>query len=170
MKHIIIASIAAGCLMAQGPDYKTLSGTARTIQNAVKNNVIKSADKMPAEFYSFQPTDAVRTFGQLVGHIADANNNFCSGAAGEANPAPGIEKSKTTKADLTAALKAAFDYCDKVYSGLTDAQAVEIIKFRNQERNKLSLLTFNSFHSNLHYGNIVTYMRLKNLVPASSER
>jgi uncharacterized damage-inducible protein DinB len=111
----------------------------------------------------------VRTFAQLVGHLADANNAFCSAALGVANPNPGIEKSKSSKADLVAALKAAIELCDKAYE-INDTQAVEIVKFRNQERSRISLLQFNSFHSNLHYGNLITYLRLKKITPPSSER
>jgi uncharacterized damage-inducible protein DinB len=169
MKTFALALLSAGVLAAQGPDYKTLSGTAKTIQNAVKGNVLKSAEKMPEDQYSFKPMPEVRSFGQLIGHIADANNNFCAASMGVQNPSPGIEKSKTTKADLVAALQAAMQFCDKAYE-ITEAQATEMVKFRNQERNRVGVLQFNSFHSNLHYGNLVTYMRLKNITPPSSER
>ena len=169
MKTVLLAVSCAMALAAQGPDWKTLSGSARAIQNIVKGNVIKSAEKMPEGEYSFKPTPEVRSFGQLIGHIADANNNFCAAAQGVENPNPGIEKSKTTKADLVEALKAAMSFCDKAYD-ITDSQATQMVKFRNQERSRLSLLQFNSFHSNLHYGNLVTYLRLKGLTPPSSER
>jgi len=169
MKILALAVLCALVLAGQSPDWKTLSGAARTVQNTVKGNLIKSAEKMPEDQYSFKPTPDIRAFGQLIGHAADANNTYCSAALGVPNPNPGVEKSKTTKAELVAALKAAMELCDKAYD-VTDAQGTEIVKFRNQERSRLSLLQYNSFHSNLHYGNMVTYLRLKGIVPPSSER
>ena len=81
-----------------------------------------------------------------------------------------IEKTKTTKADLEKALAASFAYCDKVHAGMTDAAGAAIVKFFLGEMAKLSVLEFNTHHDFEHYGNIVTYMRLKNLVPPSSEQ
>jgi hypothetical protein len=86
------------------------------------------------------------------------------------NPKPGIEKSKTSKADLVKALNDAFAYCDKAYDGMTDAKAVETVKFFGGDRAKLTVLSFNNAHNDEHYGNLVTYMRIKGLVPPSSEQ
>jgi hypothetical protein len=87
---------------------------------------------------------------------------------GEKNPAPKIEQSKTSKADLIAALKDAFAYCDKAYGGMTDASATQMVKLFEDDTPKLDVLTVN-IHSMEHYGNLVTYMRLKNIVPPTSE-
>jgi len=76
---------------------------------------------------------------------------------------------KTSKADLTAALKDAFAYCDKAYDGMTDASAVQPVKFHGSDTPKLGVLIANSTHTVEHYGNLVTYMRLKNIVPPTSE-
>src|SRR5690349_1806595 len=94
----------------------------------VKEMLLKSAEKMPEENYSFKPVDTVRSYGQIVGHVADAQYLFCSTALGEKNPAPDIEHTKTSKADLIAALNTAFAYCDKAYDGMTDTTAVQTIK------------------------------------------
>ncbi|MDQ6704661.1 MAG: DinB family protein, partial [Acidobacteriota bacterium] len=118
---------------------------------------------MPEENYSFKPTPDVRSFGQLVGHVADAQFLFCSGVLGEKNPTPGYEKGKTAKADLVQAMKDGFAYCDKAYDGMTDAQAAQMTKFFGRDQTKITLLSFNTAHDNEHYGNIVTYMRLKGL-------
>ena len=135
-----------------------------------KNNIIRSAEKMPEENYSYKPTADVRSFGQLIGHVADAQYMFCSAVLGTKGPAPGVEKSKTAKADLVQALKDAFAYCDPVYDGMTDAKAAETVKFFGGEQAKATVLSFNTAHNNEHYGNIVTYLRLKGVVPPSSER
>ncbi len=135
----------------------------------VKGILLRSAEKMPEENYSFKPIDTVRSYGQIVGHVADAQYMFCSIALGETNPAPKIEQTKTSKADLTAALKEAFAYCDKAYDGMTDASATQMVKLFGNDAPKLGVLTVNNMHNMEHYGNLVTYMRLKNIVPPSSE-
>lgn len=136
----------------------------------VKAILQKSADKMPEESYSFKPADTVRTYGQIIGHLADAQYAFCSAALGEKNPGLNIEKTKTTKADLVAALNTAIAYCDKAYDTMTDAKAVETIKFFGGDSPRLSALTVNNMHDLEHYGNLATYMRIKGIVPPSSEQ
>jgi uncharacterized damage-inducible protein DinB len=131
--------------------------------------VLRSAEKMPEENYGFKPVDSIRSYGQVLGHIADAQYTFCSVALGEKNPAPKIEQTKTSKADLTAALKEAFAYCDKAYDGMTDATAAQPVKMFGTDAPKLGVLIVNSTHTTEHYGNLVTYMRLKNIVPPTSE-
>ena len=165
-------ALCASALSAQTPAaaQNPISGGQKFLNNMVKNNIIRSAEKMPEENYSFKPTPDVRSFGQLIGHVADAQYLFCSAVLGKANPALGIEKSKTSKADLVQALKDGFAYCDEAYNGLTDAQAGELVKFFGNEQAKTTVLAFNTAHNNEHYGNIVTYLRLKGLVPPSSER
>jgi len=135
----------------------------------VKDILLRSAEKMPEENYNSKPIDTVRSYGQIVGHVADAQYMFCSIALGEKNPAPKIEQSKTSKADLIAALKEAFAYCDKAYDGMTDASAAQMVKLFGNDAPKLGVLTVNNMHNMEHYGNLVTYMRLKNIVPPSSE-
>ena len=141
----------------------------KVVYGGVKNILLRSAEKMPEENYNFKPTDAVRSFGQIVGHVADAQYIFCSIVLGEKNPAPKIEQTKTSKADLIAALKDAFAYCDKAYNGMTDASATQMVTLFGGDTPKLGVLTVNNMHTVEHYGNLVTYMRLKNIVPPTSE-
>lgn len=170
LKTPLIAILLVSAACAQAPDLKTISGHARALQNQVKNVVLRSAEKVPEADYSFKPTPEVRSFGQILGHIADAQYAFCSAAMGEKNPSPGVEKSKTSKADLSAALQEAFSYCDKAYAALTDANAGDPVKLFGADRARLGVLSFNTSHVYEHYGNLVTYMRLKGIVPPSSER
>ncbi len=131
--------------------------------------LLGSAEKMPEQNYNFKPTDAVRSFGQVIGHVADAQYLFCSIALGEKNPSLRIEQTKTSKADLIASLKDAFAYCDKAYDGMTDASATQTVKLFGGDMPKPVVLTANDMHLSEHYGNLVTYLRLKNIVPPSSE-
>ena len=147
-----------------------LSTWNKTAYGAVQHILLRTAEKMPEENYKFKPTDSVRSFGQTLGHLADSQYYFCSTAIGEKNPAPKIEETKSSKADLIAALKGAFAYCDKAYDGMTDASGTQMVKlFGTEETPKLSVLTVNQMHNLEHYGNLVTYMRLKNIVPPTSE-
>jgi uncharacterized damage-inducible protein DinB len=136
----------------------------------VKTILISSAEKMPEENYNFKPTEAIRSYGQLVGHVADAQYMFCSVALGEKNPGLKIEQTKTTKADLIAALKEAVAYCDKAYDSMTDASGSQMVKLFDMDLPKLGALNINNMHDMEHYGNMVTYMRLKNIVPPTSEQ
>lgn len=135
----------------------------------LKAIMVRSAEKMPEENYGFRPTEEVRTFGQILGHVADAQYIFCSRVRGEKNPALKIEATKTSKADLIAALNDAFAYCDKAYEGLTDASGSELVKVMGKDTPKLGALNINSVHTVEHYGNLVTYFRMKGIVPPSSE-
>lgn len=154
---------------AASPQDNPLSRFNKRSYGQIKDWVVRSAEKMPEENYSFKPTDAIRSFGQLVGHVADVQYIFCSAVLGEKNPVLKIEQIKTSKADLIVALKNSFAYCDKAYDGLTDASAAQTVKFFGGDTPKLSVRSTNIAHSAEHYGNLVTYLRLKNLVPLSSE-
>jgi uncharacterized damage-inducible protein DinB len=147
-----------------------LSNWNKLAYTRVKDILARSAEKMPEENYSFKPADTVRTYGQIVGHLADAQYTFCSVALGEKNPGLNIEKTKTSKADLIAALNTAFAYCDKAYNTMTDASAVQTIKLFGNDSPRLSALTVNNMHDLEHYGNLATYMRIKGIVPPSSEQ
>jgi uncharacterized damage-inducible protein DinB len=167
MKRIaLLACLAVSSVMAQNAN--PISGDIKMVYTSTKNNIMKAADKMSEADYAFKPTPDVRSFGQLIGHIADAQYLFC-GATKADQKRLGIEKGKTTKADLTAALKEAFAYCDAVYDSMTDEDGKAMVKFFGGERTKLGVLAFSNAHNMEHYGNIVTYMRLKGLVPPSSE-
>ncbi len=162
---ICLLAPAAIALAQENP----FSAYNKDVYKGVKDIILRSAEKMPEENYTFKPTEAVRSYGQILGHVADAQYLFCSLVLGEKNPAPKIEQTKTSKADLIAALKDAFAYCDKAYDGMTDASGAQMVKFFGGDTPKLGVLSVNSMHTVEHYGNLVTYMRLKNIVPPTSE-
>jgi uncharacterized damage-inducible protein DinB len=135
-----------------------------------KQDILKSTDKLPEDKYAFKPTAAVRTYGQVLAHVADGQYEFCGAAAGNHDD-KGIEKTVKSKTEIVAALKAAFDYCDAIYAGMTDAKAMELIPgFGGTKITRLSMLDFNVAHTMEHYGNLVTYMRIQGVVPPSSEQ
>jgi uncharacterized damage-inducible protein DinB len=178
VKKLLLISFAVAAVTtipAHAQPANPLSAGAKRSYDIIKGYILKASAKMPEEHYTFKPTPEVRSFGQILGHIADANYGICSAAAGEKPPAGGfdpatsIEKLKTSKADLDKSLADSFAYCDKVHGGMTDAAGAALVKFLTGEMPKLSVLEFNTHHDFEHYGNIVTYMRLKGLVPPSSE-
>ncbi len=162
---VILSVLAVSFAAAQEP----LSADIKWMWGMTKNNIIRSGEKMPAEGFLSKPSDDVRTYGDILAHVADANYMMCSAARGEKPPVSGIEKKQGTPAQIVQALKESFAYCDEAYSGLTDAKGLEIVKFFGRERTRAGVLMFNIMHDYEHYGNLVTYMRIKGIVPPSSE-
>ncbi|MGO9011000.1 MAG: DinB family protein [Bryobacteraceae bacterium] len=144
-----------------------LTADARDAWGFVKTYVLRAAEKMPEADYAFKPVPEVRSFGQLIAHIVVTQNEVCAEEKGAAKPNAQLDKA--TKAGLIAALKASDAYCDTAFAGLTDAQAAERLKLYGESRTRLAAFYMLSFHGYEHYGNIVTYMRLKGLVPPTSE-
>jgi uncharacterized damage-inducible protein DinB len=148
-----------------------LMNSTNVLYEQVKSWLTRSAEQVPEADYAFRPTDEVRTFGELVAHVANAHYMFCSSALGEPNPnGENFEETKTSKAELIQTLAASFEYCDRAYTTITDAQATEVIRVFGAERPKLFALNFNIAHDMEHYGNLVTYMRIRGLTPPSSQR
>src|SRR5262250_3963196 len=103
------------------PPANPITVSEKGLYSFVSGAVVGAAEKMPEENYSFKATPDVRTFGQLVGHVADAQAGTCSVVNGEQKSVNA--GSKTSKADLVAALKESFAICDKAFDSLTDAKA-----------------------------------------------
>jgi uncharacterized damage-inducible protein DinB len=170
MRHLAIA-----CLLLflparpAPPPANPLSDSVRNDYRTVRDFVIRSAQKMPADKYGFRPTPEVRSFAQQVAHIADDQYNLCAPARGEKRAAAytALESSLSQKDDLVPALKQAFAYCDVAFDRLTDANGAQPTS--NPSRNKFSMLNWGLWHTWEHYGNIVVYLRLNGLVPPSSE-
>ena len=161
----------AASVAAQTPD--TLTSEVKFMYKTIENNLLKLAEKMPAEDYGFRPVPEVETFGRRVAHIADANMSVCTGLQGERKPLGAA--AKTSKADLVAALKESFAYCDRVVDSLTDATAREMVSSRlggpfppEPTRSKLGTLYNLVRHSNEMYGYMAVYLRLKGIVPPTS--
>jgi uncharacterized damage-inducible protein DinB len=169
---VALAAVPVAVLAQEPPaaPANPISASEKGFYTLVSGQVVAAAEKMPEENYSFKPTPDVRSFGQLVGHVADAQYGFCSAASGETNPMKAIEKTKTSKADLVVALKDAVAYCNKAYTGMTDAQGSQMVKMMNFNVARLTVLSVNTAHTDEHYGNMVTYFRLKGIVPPSSEK
>jgi len=163
----VLALAVAGIIAAQAQAPPSIAATAKAAYGRIKTNYIKAAEKMPEENYSFKPVDALETFGQRVAHIADPQLATCTGLTGERKM--GTAKSKTAKADLVAALKESYDACDKAFDALTDANALEPVAAGRGQQPRIAVLYGLIVHSNEVYGAMGVYMRLKGIVPPSSE-
>jgi len=171
---LLFATLAAVpvSVLAQGSPAPAnpISESEKRVYAMLGGVVIAAAEKMPEENYSFKPTPDVRSFGQLVGHLTDAQYFFCATASGETKPASDAEKTITKKTDLVAALKEAVAYCNKTYAAMTDVKGSQMTKLMNLDMARLTVLAGNFAHDYEHYGNMVTYMRLKGIVPPTSEK
>ena len=174
-----LLAIPAAAQMAPTPQAAAnpLSTWLRNAYTMNRNNIVKSADKMPEENYGMRPgpQEEVRTFGQQVGHVARFSYLWCSQSKGEKNPAAGMDLEKlATKAELMKALNDAFTYCDGAYAALTDASGLEVIDItqesgRQTKNLRMGLLILNYGHNNEIYGSMVSYLRMKSIVPPASE-
>jgi len=174
----LLAALATAALAQAPPPAQDnpMSTWLRDAYTRNRSNIVRTAEKMPEEFYGLRPgtQQEVRTFGQQVGHVANFNFLWCSQAAGEKNPnAANLEK-LGTKAEFIKALNGAFAYCDGVYAALTDVSGAQVIDITQesgrQTRNlRMGLLTLNYGHNNEIYGSMVAYLRMKDIVPPASE-
>jgi uncharacterized damage-inducible protein DinB len=169
---MLIASATSA--LAQQTDHKASTAAVAAngiaaLYNMSKANIVAAADQMPEDKYAFQATKDVRSFGQLIGHIADAQNFFCAQIAGAPKQYAATAEKLATKAELVGALKASFATCDAAIAAVTDAELVKPLTIFGNQSNVAGAMTFVTSHNWEHYGNIVTYMRLNSMVPPSSQ-
>jgi uncharacterized damage-inducible protein DinB len=169
MKLLTAALLLTAVASAQDTVANPLVTVSKNVYAIAKNDILRSADKVPDDLWSYQPTKDVRTFGQLFAHVADGQYEFCGVVAEGKSVMKNIEKTVTAKADIVHALKDAFMYCDAAYASMTDATAAQLVNFGGMRITNLGAMDFNTAHTMEHYGNLVTYMRLKGIVPPSSE-
>jgi len=174
---VLSAAIAAPALAQEGPpDFSgpnPISQSMRATWGQAARNLQQSAEVAPEEILTFKPVDTVRSFGEIVAHAAGANYMFCALAKGEAAPSgeEQILKVASSKAKLTKAVTDSIAYCNAVIDGLTDQQAAELIPtWGGRKMPRAAVLLLATSHLDQHYGNLVTYFRLKNIVPPTSRR
>ena len=153
----------------------SIATSAGNMHMTIRRDLLEAAEAMPAADYAFKPTPQIRSFAELVGHVANANNYFCSMAKGEPPPQTvNFERTLTDKAALVKALGSSLSYCDAVYKETTDANANQPVKIAGPggsgQSTRALVLMFNVTHNNEHYGNVVLYLRLKGIVPPSTAR
>jgi len=150
-----------------------MAAVVKAMHATIRRDLAEAAESMPADEYAFKPTPQVRSFGELVGHVANANYSFCGIAKGERPPLTENLERVSGKDALVKALKDSLAYCDKVVGSTTDETFNSVLTLPgpgNKPASRGSVLVFNTTHNNEHYGNLVVYMRLKGHVPPSTAR
>ena len=178
--RMLVVVVCAGLLLTAAAGAGSQDGSGNRVAQSIKQawddakrNIQESGDVMPEEHYGFQPTKDVRTFGQILAHIAGTNYVFCSAAKGEKSPhgEDAFEKTATTRAAINKALADSLAYCDGAYA-VSDRQLADAIEmpFGMGKAVRSRALLSNIGHLNEHYGNLVTYFRINGIVPPSSRR
>ncbi len=163
---VVLFALFVTAAVSQAQNMSAVITEVKQGYESVKNNLMKSADKVPDADYSFKPTPEIRSFGEVMGHVVAAETHTCGAVLGEQSAShPKLE----TKAEIVSALKDAFAQCDKAYASLTDANATEMVKTGRGERTRIGALIGNTTHDVEQYAILSVYMRLKGIVPPSSE-
>jgi uncharacterized damage-inducible protein DinB len=168
-----VPGVLAQAPPAQPRPPQTFAAYLQGQYNNIKNNLVRSAEKMPAEHFGFRPTPEVMTYAELLGHVVNTQYAYCNAVKGGPNPAAGKDFTKTAEQPaMIQIVKDSFAYCDDAYAALTDAKATEMITVgvapNQRQISRANQLTQLVVHGNEHYGNLVTYMRIKGIVPPSS--
>jgi uncharacterized damage-inducible protein DinB len=172
LRHVLLATLLVALpsgAFAQQISPADASASSKAYFGIVSGWITAAVDKMPDAEFAFKPAPDVRSFAQLIGHVADSQYFICSLALGEKAPATDVEKTKSTKAELKQALGAAFGYCQQAHATLAGPKGAELADGFGAKHPRVGFLYFNSMHTFEHYGNVITYLRIKGIVPPSSE-
>jgi hypothetical protein len=164
-----LLGFVAAAALACNTLYGQSGGVASEVKQAyesVKNNLMKTAEKVPEEDYSFKPTPDIRTFAEVMQHVISAQMHSCGAVAGEQKSIPSDLKTKSAIVD---GLREAFAECDKAYGLLTDANMTEAIRTPRGQHSRIAALMGNTTHDAEQYGILSVYLRLKGIIPPSSE-
>jgi uncharacterized damage-inducible protein DinB len=150
----------------------SMPASLQSMHATIRRNLAEAVEGMPAAEYAFKPTPEVRSFAEMLAHVAQANYFFCSMAKGEAPPSAVGQIKAGEKAVVAKALGDALAYCDDVYASTTDANVNQLVKIQGPggQAARGAVLMFNTTHNNEHYGNLILYLRLKGQVPPSTAR
>ena len=172
---VVLSGVVSGVALAQAPmGPPPVPGPAGEVQRsyaAQKDNLLKTAEIMPADLYQYKPTPEVRTFARVVNHVTEAQARSCGVANGTA-PADMVKTPSDTadKDAIIAGLKVSFAECDKAFAATTDANFTEMFTVGQGKRSRAGLMWGTVSHDNEQYSTLAMYLRLKGLVPPSSEK
>jgi hypothetical protein len=178
---MILAPLVMAAALTTQAQSPTASSTPRTASapekdvqrsyEGLKTNILKSADKMPAEGYSYKPEPDIRTFARILNHVSEAQLRSCGALNGTAPDAqPKVPPETADKAALISALQASFAECDKAYAALTSANLMESVNMGPTARARVSIAWGNVAHDDEQYAALALYLRLKGIAPPSTEK
>ena len=170
----LLTSVGFAAAQASAPATAASTGPAAEVQRsyaALKTNILKAADKMPAADYSYKPTPEIRTFARVVNHITEAQLRACGALNGTASASlPSVPPETADKAAIVQALQASFSECEKAFTATTDANLSDPFPIGPTKRSRIGLVWGTVSHDNEQYATLALYLRLKGLVPPSSEK
>ena len=167
---LLLLFVVAAPARAQAHDSHASVNAVRALWEQITGYITQVAEETPEADYGYRPTESVRSIGEMIAHVAGAQNLMCAAALGDAPRAEDeIERSTTTKADLVAALEASTAYCAKAYAQ-SDAELQAPAELFGQRQTRFYAVTLNATHNGEHYGNLITYLRMQGIVPPSSRR
>jgi uncharacterized damage-inducible protein DinB len=169
---LLVSFMVSGFALAQAPAAAPV-GPAAEVQSAyshTKPNILKAADKMPAESYTYKPADDVRTYARVMNHVTEAQLHTCGAINGLTADQMKAPADTADKATIVTALKASFDQCDKAYAATTDANLMETFSVFNGKRTRIGILWGNVSHDAEQYATLALYLRLKGITPPSAEK
>jgi hypothetical protein len=172
---VVAGLMVSGVALGQAPAAPTgPSGPAAEVQRsyaAQKGNILKSADKMPAEDYQFKPTPDIRTYARVANHVTEAQLKTCGAINRTApNDIAKVPADTADKAAIIDGLKASFAECDKAFASVTDANLSDTFDVFNGKRSRIGILWGTVSHDNEQYATLSLYLRLKGLAPPTSEK
>jgi uncharacterized damage-inducible protein DinB len=171
MAGLMLTGVAFGQAPATAAQPTGPAGEVQGSYARLKVNILKAADEMPAENFQFKPTPEIRTFARVVNHITEAQLHSCGAANHTAADAlPKVPPETADKAVIVEALKASYAECDKAFAALTDANLSEMLAAGTAKRSRIGLMWGTVSHDNEQYATLALYLRLKGLVPPSSEK
>jgi hypothetical protein len=172
---VLVAALTA---QAQSPAAPSAPPTVSTPEkdvlrsyNGLKTNILKSADKMPPEGYSFKPEPDIRTFARILNHVTEAQLRACGALNGTTPDAlPKVPAETADKPAIVSALQASFAECDKAFAALTDANLTEGVSVGPNTRPRISIAWGTVAHDDEQYAALALYLRLKGIAPPSTEK
>jgi uncharacterized damage-inducible protein DinB len=165
------AAFAQNAVTQNAVTQNPVATSLKTLNDEAHRNLGEALGKAPEAMLDFRPVEGVMSFREIAGHLINTDNRLCSLVKGEAPPdTRDYQKEKVGLADLAAAWKKSGDYCSALLGSMTDADLGVVMKMGSREMSKASLVTRLVQHQGLHYGNLITYMRMKGMVPPETER
>ena len=139
-----------------------------------EEEIVAVAEAMPADKYNFAPTNGefktVRTFGQQLTHIAEAQYYFFGGFGTKPTIDPKSLDKLTSKDDIVKAVKDSFAFAHQATLTMTPENAFEEIQERDGTNTRASITAFSIGHTENHYGQMIEYLRMNGIIPPASRK
>jgi hypothetical protein len=152
-------------------DSAPVAAAFRDNYNQVGKNLMAAGDEMPARKYSYKPTKAQMSFGQIMVHLAQGNDYLCGTIGGVKAP----ERTKVAATDskdvLVARLKETFAFCDQALAQLDDSKLGEQLPFfGGRMMSRAAVMTVTTGDWADHYSQEAIYLRLNGLLPPTAKK